>query len=123
MNSEEFKKIREIKGLNQTDFGEKLGLAQSSVSEYETGKTEIPKTVEILVGTLLAEPPAELNPQEEVSDVRIQNMLIQAEKIMRSKSPFATALFHNLDAFVVGFELWEKEKSNRPLKAGHEPER
>jgi transcriptional regulator with XRE-family HTH domain len=46
---EEFKKIRNISGLNQEDFGESIGISQNSVSDYENRKTEIPKTVQLLI--------------------------------------------------------------------------
>lgn len=35
------KKLRQITGLSQTDFGEKIGVPQDRVSLYENGKTRV----------------------------------------------------------------------------------
>ena len=39
--SEQIKKLRKITGLNQTDFGEKVGVGQDRISMYENGKQRI----------------------------------------------------------------------------------
>lgn len=41
VGSEQIKKLRKITGLNQTDFGEKVGVGQDRISMYENGKQRI----------------------------------------------------------------------------------
>ncbi|MBR1680919.1 helix-turn-helix domain-containing protein [bacterium] len=52
MNKEEIKKIREALGLNQAEFGEKLGVSYQTVSNWETGQVKIPKTKIVLIEKL-----------------------------------------------------------------------
>ena len=41
VGAEQIKKLRKITGLNQTDFGEKVGVGQDRISMYENGKQRI----------------------------------------------------------------------------------
>lgn len=52
MNKEQIKKIREALGLNQAEFGEKLGVSYQTVSNWETGIVKIPKTKVVLIEKL-----------------------------------------------------------------------
>lgn len=51
-------------------------------------------------------------------EMRIQSLLVSAEKVLRSSSPFAEALSQNIDAFLVGLDLWEKKEVGHHLKKG-----
>lgn len=39
--SERIKKIRKSKGLNQAEFGKKLGLSESAICNYESGRRAV----------------------------------------------------------------------------------
>ena len=41
VGAEQIKKLRKITGLNQIDFGEKVGVGQCNLSLYENGKHQI----------------------------------------------------------------------------------
>ena len=41
VGAEKIKKLRKITGLNQTDFGKKVGVGQDRISMYENGKQRI----------------------------------------------------------------------------------
>jgi len=49
MTPQELKELREAYSLSQAEFGEKLNIHQSAVSQYETGKIAIPGYVESLI--------------------------------------------------------------------------
>lgn len=52
MTKEELKKRRERLGLTQSEFADVLGFASNTVSGYETGRTEIPKFLELVLESL-----------------------------------------------------------------------
>lgn len=39
--NERIKKIRKSKGLNQADFGKKIGLSESAICNYENGRRDV----------------------------------------------------------------------------------
>lgn len=50
MTPEEFTAIREtVLELTQAQFAEKLDITSTTVSAYETGRTPIPKTLQLLM--------------------------------------------------------------------------
>ncbi len=49
MNAEEIKKIRKDLGLNQTEFGEMLGVGLRSVQNWENGSRNMSESAEILL--------------------------------------------------------------------------
>ncbi len=51
-------RLRRIKGWNQKQTAEALGVGQSRISEYETGKANIPAPIQKLAALLLGEPHA-----------------------------------------------------------------
>jgi hypothetical protein len=53
-------------------------------------------------------------------EMRIESLKNTAEKILRSNSPFAEALAHNIDTFSVGLDLWEKKEASHPIQKGQE---
>ena len=42
---ERIKEIRKINGLNQTDFGQRIGVAQATIAGYEAGSRAVPNVV------------------------------------------------------------------------------
>ncbi len=53
--------------------------------------------------------------------MRISALLVSAERILKSSTPFANALAYNIDTFAVGLDLWEKKEVHHPpqkLKEG-----
>lgn len=46
--------------------------------------------------------------------MRIPALLVAAERVLRSTSPFANALAQNIDTFAVGLDLWEKKEAHHP---------
>ncbi len=51
----------------------------------------------------------------EGGEVRISRLLKDAEKLLRSKTPFGRALATNIDAFMLGYDSW---KDDDPQKKG-----
>lgn len=42
---ERIKEIRKLNGLNQTEFGQKIGVAQATIAGYEAGSRAVPNVV------------------------------------------------------------------------------
>ena len=60
MEKEELKKRRERIGLTQSDLAEIVGVASNTLSGYETGRTEIPKYMDLVLEALEARKVKEL---------------------------------------------------------------
>lgn len=52
MTKEELKKRRERLGLTQSEFASVLGFAANTVSGYETGRTDMPNFLELVLEAL-----------------------------------------------------------------------
>lgn len=81
MNGYELWKIREQFSLSQADLAEQTGIAQSSISRYETGKGPIPAYIENLIrhtfnGAIPPDPPIEITP-EKIREIRNRYQLRQ----------------------------------------------
>lgn len=54
MEKSELKKRRERLGLTQSELAEIIGVASNTVSGYETGRTEIPNYMDLVLEALEA---------------------------------------------------------------------
>ena len=52
MKAEELKLRREMLGMTQQKFAERLGLARRTVQYYESGELDIPRTVKLALQAL-----------------------------------------------------------------------
>jgi len=52
MEKGELKKRRERLGLTQANFAEAIGISANTVSRYETGTMEIPKSMDLILEAL-----------------------------------------------------------------------
>jgi transcriptional regulator with XRE-family HTH domain len=136
------KEIRSKSGLNQEQFALQVGISVRALGYYEANEQEPGAAVlekiiffaeekEIIYdarwllageGTPIAdEGRVKLIPSEG-KEMRIESLKNAAEKILRSDSPFAEALAHNIDTFAVGLDLWEKKEAHHPLQNPREGE-
>ncbi len=52
MDKDELKKRRERLGLTQSEFAGEIGVTATTISRYETGLTQIPKSMELILEAL-----------------------------------------------------------------------
>lgn len=52
MKADELKHRRELLGMTQQRFAERLGLARRTVQYYESGELDIPRTVQLALQAL-----------------------------------------------------------------------